>query len=644
MTAIKNKNKSPNPLNKFTNWMSNFIKMDKTKSTGRKVASSLWALFFGILVAYIYILLSKTIGKNSFPDPIAIIRGIFNSFDSLNRETILKYFLVFGFSSIACALSFKAGLFNIGVPGQMMITGVVNFSIFIRLGYKDKNVVPGHVVLLALLFSIAVAFLVGLIAGVLKAHLNVHEVISTIMLNWIIVGIASLLFKQGSASVVWKHLSQQEIQQYFADAQTGIKDGAIKISDAARRTFIIIGMIALFGLAISVEFIFNHTSLGYKIRMQGISKTNGKYMGVNDKRITIFVLGISAAIAGLAGFYNYIALKTPEFSGVGEPLNLGFEAIAISLLALNSPIGSLFSSLFYTTLYSSTSTLQLDPVYLESYDIQVITSIILYFAALSVMFTQFQPIRYFRRQFSLWSDKRYLANYKLNRLKNKKIKLIAKANIFINKIQLLIDEKNYDSLFKKLENKYKSFVKEINAINMLIAKSQIEVERANSYFELQKKLYIAKKALNVEEITLIKNEIKVHNTETKKLLDKKLEISPLTAELIPLENIELSKDKISNKKKIKLLRKELVQLTNQFLSQAMNYKNTDDQTIEQFELINKEKFRVNGELNALGSTKKFNIKQQKTALIKNNKFEYKEILDFIVFERKQFRMSLREAK
>ncbi|SYV89564.1 ABC-type uncharacterized transport system, permease component, partial [Metamycoplasma alkalescens] len=174
------------------------------------------------------------------------------------------------------------------------------------------------------------------------------------------------------------------------------------ISKSARQGFVIAGIIGLFVLAFSIAFVFNYTSLGYKIRMQGISKSNGKYIGVNDKRITMFVLATSAAIAGLAGFYYYVAVSTPVFSEISQPLTLGFEAIAISLLALNSPIGSLFSSLFYTAIYTSNSNLQLDPLYFEPYDIQVITSIILYMAATSIMFVNFQPINYFKRKSKLW--------------------------------------------------------------------------------------------------------------------------------------------------------------------------------------------------------------------------------------------------
>ncbi|PZV99852.1 ABC transporter permease [Metamycoplasma auris] len=643
MTATKN-TKSPKPLNKFTSWMSDFIKMDKTKSTGRKIASSLWALFFGILLAYIYIFLSKGVGKGFFPNPVDILNAVFGSFNKINKETILKYFLVFGFSSIACALSFKAGLFNIGIPGQMMITGIVNFSIFIKLGYKSNTgPVPAHVLLLCLLLSIIVAFIVGLIAGTLKAHLNVHEVISTIMLNWIIVGIAGLLFKQSSASVVWNGLSPQDVKYYFADTLDGVKKGIIKIADSVRETFVIVGIVVLFIMAIAIAFIFNHTSLGYKIRMQGISKTNGKYIGVNDKRITMFVLGISAAIAGIAGFYNYIALSTPVFSEINQPLSVGFEAIAISLLALNSPIGALFSSLFYTTIYSASTNLQLHPLYFEPYDIQVITSIILYMAAISVMFSQFKPIQYFKRLFTLLSDKRYFANLELKRLRDKKIKLIASNTLLIHKIQLNINAKNYETLSKKLEDSQNKFISKIYKLNDAIAKAEIRVKRAEEYFELEKKLYFAIRNESKEIFTLIKNNILQHNSETKKILKQDIKATNNNLDEFK-KDIELNKEDNSHKLQIKLLRKELSKLTNEFLSKAMNYKNSDDETINQFESINKEKYRINGLLNTLGLTKKFNIKQQRTALLKNNSFEYKRILDIIIHDRRQMKLFIKEVK
>ncbi|ENY53963.1 Sugar ABC transporter permease [Metamycoplasma alkalescens 14918] len=631
----KSKNKTPNAFSKISKWASDFIKMDKTRSAGRKIASSLWALFFGMLLAYIYIAISKGVGKSIFVNPFAIFKAVGQSFNSFNQETILKYFLVFGFSAIACALSFKAGLFNIGIPGQMMVTGIVSFSIFIKFRYNNEAPIPVHVLLISLIFSIAVAFIVGLISGTLKAYLNVHEVISTIMLNWIIVGFATLLFKQTSAPVIWNGLSPEQIKYYFADNLDGVVPGFVTISKSARQGFVIAGIIGLFVLAFSIAFVFNYTSLGYKIRMQGISKSNGKYIGVNDKRITMFVLATSAAIAGLAGFYYYVAVSTPVFSEISQPLTLGFEAIAISLLALNSPIGSLFSSLFYTAIYTSNSNLQLDPLYFEPYDIQVITSIILYMAATSIMFVNFQPINYFKRKSKLWSDKRYFANKELEKLKRKKINLITKYKNKVHHLQINANAKNYEKSIQKLKHLQELFAKKLNKVNLLITKAKLKSEQANKLFELEFQLHIAKKNKNQEEITKIKNDIKNHHLFTKKILNKEITTDFIDEEI--KEKIALNKEENSQKVQIKLLRKELASLTDKHLSFAMNYKNTDDETIEYFEKINQEKNRINTQLNLLGVATKFNNKQQRKAAIKNNSFEFKKIYQHIILERTEMK-------
>ncbi|BBG42682.1 ABC transporter permease [Mycoplasmopsis californica] len=597
-------------LRKASNWASNFIRMDKTKSTGRKIASSLWSLFFGVVLSLLYIIIKKGLQEQIFVNPFTVVTTIFSSFNQANKETILKYFLVFGFSSVACALSFKAGLFNIGIPGQMMISGGISFAIFIQYGATQYQAIPAWLLIMCLICSVLIAFGVGIIAGALKAYLNVHEVISTIMLNWIIIGISMMLFRQNSASVVWKNFSDAQAKYYFSDDLSGVKPGFVTISAHVKEIFVICGVVGLLTLAAVVAFIFNFTTLGYKIRMQGISKSNGKYMGVNDKMLTMMVLGVSAAISAIAGFYYYV-ISEQVFSGISQPINLGFEAIAISLLALNSPIGSLFSTLFYTAIYTSEAKLQLYPLYIRPEDLKVITSIILYLAATSIMFSQFKPIQFSTRTILLLSDPRYLRYKKLESLLKRKVRIVGSYEQKIHLIEQKINQANYSISLKRLEKINESFANKITKIDNAITQARINCQKAEEY-TLQK---IVEKNKNVELYQALNLEYDLNDNKNYQ-------------DSIPSEiktNIELNNSTDSFIDQIKHLKKELAKSTDKYLSQAMNYKNTDDQTIKHFESINAEKMRINAELNRLGINAKFRIKQQKTAQIKDINTEYQNI-------------------
>ncbi|MCS4536993.1 MULTISPECIES: ABC transporter permease [unclassified Mycoplasma] len=629
---MKTKHNLSDSLRTFSQKMSNFIKMDKTKSTGRKVASSLWALFFGIVLSFVYIFLKKAIFDGYVINPFQIVNAVIDSLNSNNKEYIVNFFLVFGFSSLACALSFKAGLFNIGIPGQMMISGATSFGIFIKMAYNSSKEIPLWVLFVALIFSMLFAFIVGLISGALKAHLNVHEVISTIMVNWIIVGISMILFQQKSASIIWPELKPEQINAYFDDTNTGVKPGFAVISSAVKNAFVIGGIISLIALVIAIAFIFNFTSLGYKIRMQGVAKTNGKYMGVNDKMLTMLILAFSAMIASIAGFYQYVIAPSVAFNRITEPLVIGFESIAISLLALNSPIGIVFSSLFYTALYSSQYTIQLDPLYLKPEDLQVITSMILYLAATSVMFSNFKPLRSISRGIALIKDPRYLANYKLNMLERKRISLTNRYNLALHRIEYNVDDQNYEKMLAKLQKLEEKYQKNLLLNNILTERAKIGIINANKVYDLQVLLHNAKLAKNHELISQYKKEIKdlvaFQKQEAASFGSVKESINSLS---VPA--VELAKGEISNKKRVKQIKVEIEKMTDKYLSSAMNYKNSEKETIENFEYINNQKQKMNLEMSRLGSTRKFNLKQEKIASEKSIKAKFQAIYNNIIEQR-----------
>ncbi|MBU4693829.1 sugar ABC transporter permease [Mycoplasma zalophidermidis] len=697
---IKRKNIMIEALSKISEKMSSFVKMDKTKSTGRKVASSLWALFFGIVLSLVYIFLKTSLLEHRIINPFAIFTNVVDSLKSpSNKEVILNYLLIFGFSSLACAISFKAGLFNIGIPGQMMITGATSFGIFIKLGYTSYTSIPVWLLLLALVFSMIFAFIAGLIAGVLKAYLNVHEVISTIMINWIIVGIAMVCFQQKSANVIWPEFSLNQISYYFNDVNTGTNPGIVGISQEVKKAFSIAGLVILLVLVIAVAFVFSFTSLGYKIRMQGMSKSNGKYMGVNDKKLTMLVLAFSAMIAGVAGFFNYVLGLSARFDSVTQPLNLGFECIAISLLALNSPIGIIFTSLFYTALYTANYKLQKAPLYLKPDDVQVITSMILYLAATAIMFTQFKPIVYFRGKFALLSDPRYKAYSKLKRYNIAIAKLNARNKTQNHNARYTVSTKNADKTIAKLNLINQKYLEDIAKLESKIVIAKFELQQAQKLNDLINQKHAEKMAnysqlnsaildaqnvyynkledLNNPELNYSKDEIKLQASAVKVALKEQIKslkaqyVSPnynselkqlrnenkaLVAEFTKNENEALNQrlstikadeinweiNEVSNKNKVSLLNREFVKLQDKYLADAMNYKNTDEQTLVHFEQINLKKYELINQMKELGKTGKFAISQQRTADLKSIYAEYAPIFADIIDQR--LRMALETLK
>jgi ABC-type uncharacterized transport system, permease component len=117
------------------------------------------------------------VSKNN---PFLFFSQIVKGFGSYSLPTFYKYLLIFGFSGLACAIGFKSGLFNIGISGQMMVSAIFSFSMFVTLNKKNLG---ADMLFLGLIGTIVLSFLVAMLAGALKAYLNVHEVITTILLN-----------------------------------------------------------------------------------------------------------------------------------------------------------------------------------------------------------------------------------------------------------------------------------------------------------------------------------------------------------------------------------------------------------------------------------------------------------------------------
>ncbi|QNM93532.1 hypothetical protein H9M94_02885 [Mycoplasma sp. Pen4] len=461
-----------------------FLMFEDKKTSRRKLYASLWAVVFGLLFASVlYYLLG--LPKSSAQNPIHIWSFIENliSFSTakqvFQRTTI--YFIIFGFSGLAVAVAFKSGLFNIGVPGQMLLPGIVFFAIIISARVPISNVDPKFIVGMFVTFII-IGALTGAVSGALKAFFNVHEVISTIFLNWIITYISVWLFNINN-HIFFGPETPSEYVFTFLGEQGGTK--ILQIPTEIVWNFIYFGLALLGVFVIGAWFVYSKTTLGYKIKMIGINKSNAKYVGINEKITTITIMAVSGGLAGISGFY-YIVMGINRIPSANAPLNIGFESIAIALIALNNPVGVVGSSLLYALIYGSQSRFAVaSPQYQISQDFfPIITGVIIFMAATSIMLEKFRPINALRKALVLLFSKEYWMNFKTyhkigsHSFKHKAyLKALAQYKAeFLKRNNLTeIDEKNADAFerskmlfkikfFKEFENGLKASNKELKQL------------------------------------------------------------------------------------------------------------------------------------------------------------------------------------
>jgi ABC-type uncharacterized transport system permease subunit len=241
----------------------------------------------------------------------------------------------------AVGFAFRCGLFNIGAGGQLVMGAITSFVVAHFVGGGVFGMV------LASIAGVLAGFLYGALPGALKAYRGAHEVISTIMLNFIaiqigryLVGIGGPLQKKNSGtpfsekldpSVRWPHFWGE-----FETAQVHL------------------GLLLAFVAVFVYWLILERTTLGYEVRAVGFNPEAARYGGVSVPRAVVLSMGIAGAFAGLAGsgetLGHYYQLQENTLSGV--LVTLGFTGIAVALLGRNHPIGIVLAAFLFAGLDS----------------------------------------------------------------------------------------------------------------------------------------------------------------------------------------------------------------------------------------------------------------------------------------------------
>jgi simple sugar transport system permease protein len=239
-------------------------------------------------------------------------------------------------TGLAVAIPFHAGLFNIGAEGQYMIGALCGALVGI---YVDLP--PVIHVIVTLLAGIAGGMLWGSIPGILKAWLHSHEVINTIMLNFIAIAIVNMLIRN-----VFKDPNPSTVQSLPLAATA--QYGRIPVPGVATSRLHLGFFIALLMAVLAWYFLFK-TTWGFSLRTTGQSPTAAEYAGVRPRRQYVIAMVLGGGMAGLAGLLEVQGLVTPVLP-LGFAAGYGFDAIAVSLLAANNPLAIIPAAMIFGVL------------------------------------------------------------------------------------------------------------------------------------------------------------------------------------------------------------------------------------------------------------------------------------------------------
>ena len=325
---------------------------------------SLFAVLLGMLAGAVLMMVT---GNNPLEGFYYLFRGGMMNIERIGNTLATATPLIF--AGLSVAFAFKTGLFNIGGAGQMLIGGLCATAIGLTFDW------PKPILLTAIVFAALIGgALWASLPGLLKAKFNVHEVVATIMMNWIaywtVFYIVPLYFKG----------------PFLETESQRIPDAAsLKVpwlTDLFNGSYINLGIFIAIIFVVIIAYILERTTLGYELKAVGYNRDAAEAAGISVNRNIVLSMAIAGALAGLGGATFYVGFASNMQIGVLP--SQGFDGIAVALLGANSPWGVFVAALFFGLLHTGKGFMNaMTAIPPEIADTIIAT--IIYFAATSVL-------------------------------------------------------------------------------------------------------------------------------------------------------------------------------------------------------------------------------------------------------------------
>ncbi|MEB2333220.1 MAG: ABC transporter permease [Anaerolineaceae bacterium] len=300
------------------------------------------SIFTAMVLGGIIIL---SVGGNPFLAYYGLIQGSFGSAKALSETAV--WATPYIFAGLAVALAFKGGLFNIGAEGQLAVgattAALFGYALPEWLGFNLPAIIHLPIVIIA---GAIAGTIWAAIVGYLKAYTGGHEVINTIMMNYIALNTISFLLNGPMKD----------------PSPTNVISRTPLVAESARLAPIFSGLRVHWGfilalvVAFAVWWLFSKTTLGFEIKTVGLNPDAAKYAGINVKRIIILTMALSGMLASLAGTVEVTGLNYRH--ELGFSLGYGFDAIAIALLGKSHPLGVVLAAILFAAMRNGATRMQ----------------------------------------------------------------------------------------------------------------------------------------------------------------------------------------------------------------------------------------------------------------------------------------------
>ena len=350
----------------------------------KPITAILLSVVFGFIVGAIVLAIT---GYNPIQAFGALFNGIFSK-PKYVANTLIKSTPII-LTGLSVAFAFKTGLFNIGAEGQYVV-GTIAAAV---VGYKLNLPAPLQITAVVIA-GVAAAALWGGIVGYLKGRFGIHEVITSIMLNWIalylnnfVITLPSLKKPNAEATYEVQLSSYTTVLHNWKTSDSGaawLKEHPI-LQDILLKTNLNYGIIIAIIIVILVTLFLYRTTKGFELRAVGFNKDAAEFSGIDVKKNIIMSMVIAGAIAGLAGALQITGSDPHRISTLAAFENYGFNGLSVALIANSSPVGCIFAGLLFGALLYGGSSIQSD-VGAPSEIINIMIGTIVFFVALATIF------------------------------------------------------------------------------------------------------------------------------------------------------------------------------------------------------------------------------------------------------------------
>ena len=315
----------------------------------KPITSTIIAILCGFIVASVILAFA---GYNPFETIAVMFRGIFARPKSITNVVIKATPIIL--TGLSVAFAFKTGLFNIGAEGQYVAGTVAATVVGISLNLPAAIQLP-----VVILSGVAAGAILGGLVGFLKAKFGIHEVITSIMFNWICFYLQnyvanSVMFHKPNTTGTFpiNNSGYTVVLNNWKTSKEGIrtlKDNKI-LSEILLKTDLNYGIIIAIVMAILVSVLLYKTTKGFELRSVGFNPNASQCAGINVRKNILQSMLIAGAISGLAGALTITGMAPHNISTISVFENNGFNGLSVALIAGSSPIGCVFAGLLFSGL------------------------------------------------------------------------------------------------------------------------------------------------------------------------------------------------------------------------------------------------------------------------------------------------------